>query len=352
MSTNTPEPLKPFLQLPEGERLKLAAPLSCEVVIKHGSQRTGGALTMGIQTLQPGGTLPTHRLLDRDLVWFVHKGQGRATVDGRSMTVVPGITVVVPRQSWYSLRNTGTGLLQLAWTAVPGGIESFYAALAQDNGPLASATLEAIGRQHGIEFRAGGETEQAGEIVRQGTRRHRRGRGTRGGRGARGKPEQGGSPAATPALPDAAPVSTHVSGEPHAPHVPRGGITPPVGAGSPGDPGAASSRRRRRRHRGPRRAQQAAPTAQPPSAHIQVQPPAASAPAPMPARGAASRPEAKPARPPRAVSRDRAGRGSAHHRRGRFKEVYMGGRWVRVSGDGPVVAGESESRSLKPDEDS
>ena len=243
----------------------------------------------------PGAAIPVHRHLHSDEVLFVHKGQGRATLGEQSVTVLPGMIVYVPRESWHSLRNTGTGLLEVTWMAAPAGIEDFFREMSRLGGGLDAAAMQALGQRYGIEFRPDGAPEPSG-VKPAGRRHHRRHRGGRGPRQGPSQPQQttaGPQPAALPTL--VQPSSPGAALEPQQPSRGRGG------------------RRHRGRH-GSRPSGPPAPVITPPTA---VNPP-------LPSRS----------QPP---SKSRASRGGRPHRRGHMKEVYMGGRWIQVTGEGPVI---------------
>jgi quercetin dioxygenase-like cupin family protein len=266
--------MKHILQAADGEALKLGPPAAGEIRIKVDSRAAGGLFAVGTETLLPGSAIPMHRHLERETVLWVHKGQGRATVEGEAMTVVPGAMIYVPRQSWHGLRNTGNGPLQIAWFSTPPGLEEFFRDYSKLGGQADAAALQELARRHGIEFRPEGQ-----------------------------------SPAA------------------------------------PAAPAAAPQRRGRRRHRGGRGRRSGSPRTpqepskpQPPQAKPQPESRPSPAPStPRPPEAGVSRP--KPRREPRPEGRsDR--RGGGHRRSGRVKEVYMGGKWVRVVGEGPVISGE------------
>ena len=264
-----------ILQPNEGEavRLKLR-----EIILKVDPQRTHSPFAMGVDTLQPGGEIPPHRLLHYDQVFFAHKGQGRATIDGRAVALLPGMVVSVPRQTWHAIKNTGTGALRIAWVAWPAGLEAYYRERAKLDEAPDAATLTALDQRYGIEWRVSegavatpAVPAPAGAGRRHGRRRHRGGRGRR-------RPQP---PPQTP------PVARNQAGHAASAPVPRSAAQqiPPVARGQAGQ----------------------APAARP----------------------SAASPAAKAAR--------------RHQRYGkRVKEVYMGGRWVKVAGEGPVVAGEED----------
>src|SRR3989338_2592734 len=180
------------------EVLKLGPPATGEVVIKVDPRRTGSAFAMGTESLAPGAAIPVHRHLSKDEVLFIYKGQGRATLDGKSTTVLPGMTLFVPRQAWFGLRNTGTGLLQFTWTSAPAGIEEFFGEVSRLGASSDAAALQAVALRHGMEFHPAGEAAASTEAAPgHGRRRHRRGR--RGGGRGPAQPSPTAAPFTAPA---------------------------------------------------------------------------------------------------------------------------------------------------------
>lgn len=256
--------MKPSPRQGQGEILKLGPPCPGEITLTVDSQKTGSPFSSGLQTLLPGSEIPLHRHLRQDEVVFVHKGQGRAVLEQRSMTVVPGIVLYAPRGAWHGLRNTGTGMLQITWTVAPPGIEAFFRELSRLGRAADPKAIQELGQRHGIEFSSSGQPTKTAAVAstpRHGRRRRRGGR-----RRGRGSP----------------------------PPAPQG---QPVPLGTP--------------HPAPE-------------------------PAPAPSKATPEgRGESAPERPgPRsspAAPRPR-------HHGAPVKEVYMGGRWIRVVGEGPVIA--------------
>ena len=249
MSPGASSPLKAG----DGEVVKFGPPMSGDVMIVVDPRRTGSSFVVGTQTLLPGARILAHRHLSQDEVWFVHKGQGRVTINDRSMTVVPGALIHVPKQSWHTLRNTGTGELKILWASAPPGMEEFLREFAKQSPTVEPSALQALAQRYGMELRLD---------------------------------------------------------EPAAP------------AGTP------RAHPRRRRHRGPRRDQRPGQPAREMRAQSTPPPPAATPPPPPSLAAPRPAPEAPLRPPPRERPRP------AEHP----KEVYMGGRWVTVSGEGPVVS--------------
>jgi len=240
----------------EGERLKLGPPLRGEVTLLVRPEPPHNALAMGTQTLPSGQTMEAHRHLQFDEVWFVHKGQGRATVEEVTKTVVPGATISIPRGAWHSLRNTGTGLLQIVWMAAPSGMEQLMRELSQQHAATTDpAALQAIAQRYGTEFRADHGVEGSSPARPASPHRHRHRRGRRGA----GKGDRPPTAPATPAALSAAVSTSEALQKP-----------PPAAAKAPRHPAP--------QHRGSR------------------------------------------------------------HRHAHVKEVYMGGHWIKVTGEGPIIS--------------
>ena len=263
---------------------------------------------MGTETLLPGAKIPVHRHLHHDEVVFVHKGQGRATLEARAMTVVPGTVIYAPRQTWHGLHNTGTGVLQITWASAPAGLEGFFRELSRAGAATDAVALREMAQRHGIELRPEGGLA-APQVP--GHRRHRR---RRGGPGRRRGGVQQGQPSPRQQPQQAAAVI--LAPPPHKEPRLIAAQQPTAGPGR-GDRQAGSHRRHRRRgHPG-----------SPPASPQLLGTSHGTSGAPREGRG-----PAPPAPAPR------PGRGARGHRRGRVKEVYMGGRWVRVVGEGPVIS--------------
>ncbi|MBI3321904.1 MAG: cupin domain-containing protein [Candidatus Omnitrophica bacterium] len=308
--------MKPTPPLTQGEVLTLGPPCSGELVITVDPRLTGTPFAAGTETLLPGAHIPVHRHLRQDEVLFVYKGQGRITLDGRAITVVSGMMLYVPRQTWHGVRNTGTGVLHMTWTVAPPGLEEFFRECSRLGPAAGPGAVQELASRHGMEFRPEIDAAEAGPAVS----RWRRHRGRRGGRG----PKHG--EGLTPQ-----PVQSPQS-------VPRPGEPPPATAASSIAPELAHRRRHQRSRRPPRA------SAPPPSTTLrqgQERPAESQAGSSHPERVQRPQTARRTGRhPPPARRRGRHG--------GQLKEVYMGGRWIRVVGEGPVIAPGPEQERRHP----
>ena len=317
-----------------GEVVRVGAPAAGEVTITVDPAIAGTAFAAGTYALSPKAEIPVHRLLERDELLVIYKGQGRATLREQSMVVVPGSILFVPRGAWQGLRNTGTGALQFVWVASPPGLEVFFRELSHLGASPSPAALQELAQRYGIELRGPAEPSSVVPAASgQQRRRHRGGRRHRGRRAAAASGVSGSSAVSAPA---AASTLTPV--------VPR---DPASSAPAPKAPAVlGDSRRRHRGRRGWRGHGRRGSGARSTTSAV-AQPPretTGKAPSAPPATSASG--SARPA-----AGRQRSSRGP-RWRRG--KEVYMGGKWVRVEGEGPMIAPGSsrpESRHPKRDDD-
>ena len=320
----------------QGVLLKLTAVLPAELLVKFEGQTPGTGLAVGLLNLAPGCSWPLYRFLTADQVFFVHKGQGRVTIGGRPTMVVPGMMVAVPRETWVSWRNTGTSPLQLMWSAEPAATLQCLRELAglQTADP---AALAGLAQRYGFEVQVGSpagadprlpparsvgspagaepSSPKAWSQPQGRGRRHRRGRGGRGGQrpapapGAASptQPAPSGEPLVFAPASTAAPAAGSRAPVAHQPAA--AASSTPATAGTVGG-GSRHRRRGRGRGRGGRGGQRPPQTSAPVSR------------APSPAAPAHETPSS-----PKPSSRSSS----------RVKEVYMRGRWIPVSGDGPMV---------------
>lgn len=301
----------------EGETLSLGAPFPSRIVVFTDGAQSQGAFSAGLQTLQPGVELAAVRHTARQITWFIHKGQGRAVLDGRTTTVVPGMVITVPGGVWHALRNTGTGLLQVLWISAPAGLEAWWRQIGTHQGPMDAAALHEAAARHGVEL-AG---RSAAPIDTSFT-----------------DPRRVGPPSDLPGGLGSVGVEA-VAPVPHS---------SPARA-----PGTGRGRRRHRRSR----------RNKPPAQQVgggPVEPRAADTPAQLPqGPGPSAAPHEVPASPARPSAQGRTftrrplrpGASGGPPRiprkprdfprpqsRGPVKEIYMSGRWVRVEHEGPVIA--------------
>ncbi len=77
------------------------------------------SLTVCIEIFDAGGKTPPNRHLFAVEMFFVLKGQGRATCDGKTVTIKAGDSLLVPPTSTHVIENTGNERLYTLCIMVP-----------------------------------------------------------------------------------------------------------------------------------------------------------------------------------------------------------------------------------------
>lgn len=77
------------------------------------------SLTVCIEIFDAGGKTPPNRHLFAVEMFFVLKGQGQATCDGKTVTIKAGDSLLVPPMSTHVIENTGDQRLYTLCIMVP-----------------------------------------------------------------------------------------------------------------------------------------------------------------------------------------------------------------------------------------
>jgi mannose-6-phosphate isomerase-like protein (cupin superfamily) len=84
-----------------------------------------------IQTLDPGAAVPIHRHEKAEQVLFFLSGEGKASIAGHEIDVVPG----TPRSIAHGIANTGDESLSFLETTSPQGFQEAFRRLSQLSDP-------------------------------------------------------------------------------------------------------------------------------------------------------------------------------------------------------------------------
>jgi len=77
------------------------------------------SLTFCVEIFDEGGKTPPNRHQFAIEMFFVLKGEGLATCDGKSVAIRPGDSLLVPPTGIHEIRNTGSGRLYTLCIMVP-----------------------------------------------------------------------------------------------------------------------------------------------------------------------------------------------------------------------------------------
>ncbi|MGK7925965.1 MAG: cupin domain-containing protein [Spirulina sp.] len=77
------------------------------------------SLTFCVEIFDPGGKTPPNRHNIAVEMFFILKGQGEATCDGKTVSIQAGDSLLVPPTGIHEIRNTGAGRLYALCFMIP-----------------------------------------------------------------------------------------------------------------------------------------------------------------------------------------------------------------------------------------
>lgn len=83
-------------------------------------------LSMGYQTIAPGGHVREHSHGDQVELQICFRGRGRVVVDGVNHPLVPGTACFVGYDVKHEIVNEGPDDLVMLWVISPAGLEDFF----------------------------------------------------------------------------------------------------------------------------------------------------------------------------------------------------------------------------------
>ncbi|HEY7649652.1 MAG TPA: cupin domain-containing protein [Methylomirabilota bacterium] len=86
-------------------------------------------LSMGYQTIAPGGHVREHSHGDQVELQICFSGRGRVVVDGVSHPLASGTACFLGYDVKHSIHNEGPEDLVMLWVISPPGLENFFAAI-------------------------------------------------------------------------------------------------------------------------------------------------------------------------------------------------------------------------------
>jgi quercetin dioxygenase-like cupin family protein len=93
------------------------------------------ALSMGYQTIAPGGRVREHSHGDQVELQICFRGRGRVVVDGQSHPLVPGTACFLGYDVKHEIINEGPEELVMLWVISPPGLEHFFEAIGRPRKP-------------------------------------------------------------------------------------------------------------------------------------------------------------------------------------------------------------------------
>jgi len=100
-----------------------------EVILSPENIDTVHRFSMGRQLLPPGGRVRPHAHERAEEVLYVLSGTGSAEIEGKTYRMNPGTTLYLGHNRAHTFHNDGHEDLQWVWFFMPGGLETFFAAI-------------------------------------------------------------------------------------------------------------------------------------------------------------------------------------------------------------------------------
>lgn len=140
----------PFQFIP----LDIGQILSAGIRCKVSSDSTGGAYTVLELTLSPGSGAPLHTHQREDEIFHILEGVCEIECEGKVYIAQAGTVVVLPRNIPHAFRNTGDVPNRILITAIPGGLDIYFEALAEisNDDPDAPQKVAKINAEYAISF--------------------------------------------------------------------------------------------------------------------------------------------------------------------------------------------------------
>lgn len=131
MSAGKPVPRRAVVVQPEeGASFWQPVPANGHADPKLTPASTGyDGLSMGYQTIAPGGRVREHSHGDQIELQICFRGRGRVVVDGASHPLVPGTACFLGLDVKHEIVNESDEDLVMLWLTSPSGLERFFQAI-------------------------------------------------------------------------------------------------------------------------------------------------------------------------------------------------------------------------------
>ncbi len=94
-----------------------------------------GTLSMGYQTIPPGGRVRPHSHGEQAELQICFRGRGRVVADGEPHSLVPGTACFLGPDVKHEIVNESDADLVMLWLISPAGLEDFFGAIGRKRAP-------------------------------------------------------------------------------------------------------------------------------------------------------------------------------------------------------------------------
>lgn len=109
-------------------------------------------LSMGFQTIEPGGRIREHSHGEQVELQICFRGQGRVMVDGAEHRLLPGTACFLGYDVKHEIINETDEELVMLWMVSPAGLENFFRAIGRPRTPGELAPAPFARPENGVEI--------------------------------------------------------------------------------------------------------------------------------------------------------------------------------------------------------
>lgn len=132
----------------DGETWNVGGPITCKI----SSQQTAGAYTVLEFILNPQVGAPLHIHHREDEILYVVEGECTIGTKAQSQPAPAGTTVRFPKGTAHFFRNESSAPCRLLITAIPGGLDHYFAEMAAALAANQPEAIPAINHKYEIDF--------------------------------------------------------------------------------------------------------------------------------------------------------------------------------------------------------
>jgi quercetin dioxygenase-like cupin family protein len=137
------------------EQARIVNAFGVEIAFMLTEEQTGGAMTVGLNTVPPGGGPPPHVHTSEDEMFIIVEGRYALMADGVWSEAGPGAVAYLPRGIPHTFRNVGETPAKHWVVSTPSGFERFFegaSALFSAPGGPDMPGIVTHAAEHGITF--------------------------------------------------------------------------------------------------------------------------------------------------------------------------------------------------------
>jgi quercetin dioxygenase-like cupin family protein len=128
-------------------------PLFVETVhIMVNKEMSGGASTVLVTEVPPGGGPPPHTHTMEDEIFTALEGEFELLIEGEWVAAPVGVPMFGPRGGCHTFRNAGSTVGKLQIVAAPGGLEVFLEHLSKLSPATQMTEMMELAARYGITF--------------------------------------------------------------------------------------------------------------------------------------------------------------------------------------------------------